>query len=174
MCKCYDSNCEYIWYTLETGYVCVCEIQREINPEYSLERLMLELKFQYFGHLMRRPDSLEKTLMLRKIEGRWRRGWQRMRWLASPTQWTWVWANSRRQWRTGKPGLLQSMGSQRVRHDSVTDCNNMCVCGCGGICAPATLDTVLSKQTIRQVVNVCELHLGCLFTTNSWTPSQEF
>ena len=174
MCKCYDSNCEYIWYTLETGYVCVCEIQREINPEYSLERLMLELKLQYFGHLMQRPDSLEKTLMLRKIEGRWRRGWQRMRWLASPTQWTWVWANSRRQWRTGKPGLLQSMGSQRVRHDSVTDCNNMCVCGCGGICAPATLDTVLSKQTIRQVVNVCELHLGCLFTTNSWTPSQEF
>ena len=63
--------------------MCVCEIQREINPEYSLERLMLELKLQYFGHLMQRPDSLEKTLMLRKIEGRWRRGWQRRRWLDS-------------------------------------------------------------------------------------------
>ena len=84
MCKCYDSNCEYIWYTLETGYVCVCEIQREINPEYSLERLMLELKLQYFGHLMQRPDSLEKTLMLGKIERR-RRGWQRMRWLGGIT-----------------------------------------------------------------------------------------
>ena len=56
-------------------------ILKEINPEYSLERLMLKLKFQYFGHLMRRADSLEKTLMLGKIEGRRRRGWQRMRWL---------------------------------------------------------------------------------------------
>ena len=56
-------------------------ILKDINPEYSLERLMLKLKFQYFGHLMRRADSLEKTLMLGKIEGRRRRGWQRMRWL---------------------------------------------------------------------------------------------
>ena len=53
----------------------------EINPEYSLERMMLKLKLQYFGHLMRRADSLEKTLMLGKIEGRRRRGWQRMGWL---------------------------------------------------------------------------------------------
>ena len=56
-------------------------ILKEISPEYSLEGLMLELKLQYFGHLMRRADSLEKTLMLGKIEGRRRRGWQRMRWL---------------------------------------------------------------------------------------------
>ena len=61
-------------------------ILKEINPEYSLERLMLKLKFQYFGHLMWRADSLEKTLMLGKIEGK-RRGWHRMRWL---TQWTQV------------------------------------------------------------------------------------
>ena len=54
-------------------------ILKEINPEYSLEGLMLKLKLQYFGHLMRRTDSLEKTLMLGKIEGRRRRGWQRMR-----------------------------------------------------------------------------------------------
>ena len=54
---------------------------KEISPEYSLEGLMLKLKLQYFGHLMRRTDSFEKTLMLGKIEGRWRRGWQRMRWL---------------------------------------------------------------------------------------------
>ena len=56
-------------------------ILKEISPEYSLEGLMLKLKFQYFGHLMRRPDSLEKTLMLGKIEGRTRRGRQKMRWL---------------------------------------------------------------------------------------------
>ena len=56
-------------------------ILKEINPEYSLERLILKVKFQYFGHLMQRADSLEKTLMLGKIEGRRRRGRQRMRWL---------------------------------------------------------------------------------------------
>ena len=56
-------------------------ILKEISPEYSLEGLMLKLKLQYFGHLMGRTDSLEKTLMLGKIEGRRRRGWQRMRWL---------------------------------------------------------------------------------------------
>ena len=56
-------------------------ILKEIGPEYSMEGLMLKLKFQYFGHLMQRTDSLEKTLMLGKIEGRRRRGQQRMRWL---------------------------------------------------------------------------------------------
>ena len=56
-------------------------ILKESSPEYSLERLMLKLKLQYFGHLMRRTDSFEKTLMLGKIEGRMRRGQQRMRWL---------------------------------------------------------------------------------------------
>ena len=57
------------------------QLLKEINPEYSLEGLMLKLKLQYFGHLMQRADSLEKTLMLVKIEGRGRRGQQRMRWL---------------------------------------------------------------------------------------------
>ena len=56
-------------------------ILKEINPEYSLEGLMLKLKFQHFGHLMRRANSLEKTLMMGKVEGRGRRGQQRMRWL---------------------------------------------------------------------------------------------
>ena len=79
---------------------------------------MLNLKLQYFGHLMRRADSSEKTLMLGKIEGRRRRGWQRWDgYMASVTQWTCVWASSRSQWWTGKPDMLQSMGSQRVGHD---------------------------------------------------------
>ena len=79
---------------------------------------MLKLKLQYFGHLMRRTDSVETTLMLGKIEGRRRRGQQRMRCrMTSLTQWTWIWANSRSWWCTGKPGMLQPMGSQRVRHD---------------------------------------------------------
>ena len=70
-------------------------ILKEISPEYSLEGLMLRLKLQYLGHLMRRANSLEKTLMLGKIEGRRRRGdrgWDG--WMASLIQWTWVWANS--------------------------------------------------------------------------------
>ena len=86
---------------------------KEINPEYSLEALMLKLKLQYFGHLICRTDSLEKTLMMGKIESRRRRddrGWDG--WMASPTQWTWVWASSGRWWRTGKPGMLQSLGLQ--------------------------------------------------------------
>ena len=60
-------------------------VPKEISPKYSLEGLMLKLKLQYFGYLMRRTDSLEKTLMLGKIEGRRRRGQQRMRWLDSIT-----------------------------------------------------------------------------------------
>ena len=62
-------------------------ILKEISPGYSLERLMLKLKLQYFGHLVQRADSLEKTLMLGRIEGRRRRGWQRMRWLDGITDW---------------------------------------------------------------------------------------
>ena len=162
-------------------------ILKEISPGCSLEGLMLKLKFQYFGHLIWRADSFEKNLMLGKIEGRRRRGWQRMRWLdgitysmgmglvrlhqlvmdreawrsvvhgvtksrtqqsdwtelnwcwerlkageegddrgwgasmASPTRWKWVWASSGSWWWTGKCGMLQSMGSQRVRHNWATE-----------------------------------------------------
>ena len=86
---------------------------KEISPEYSLEGLMLKLKPQYFGHLMRRADSFEKVLMLGMTEG-WRRrddrGWDG--WMASPTRWAWVWVSSRSWWWTGRADVLQSMGSQ--------------------------------------------------------------
>ena len=98
-------------------------ILKEISPEYSLEGLMLKLKLQSFGHLMWRTDTLEKTLMLGKIEGGRRRGRQRKRWMASPTRWTWVWVNSGSWWWTGRPGMLQSMGLQRVEYDWVTELN---------------------------------------------------
>ena len=91
---------------------------KEISPEYSLEGLMLKLKLKYFGHLLWRADSLEKTLMLGKTEGGRRRGRQRMRWLdgISDSR-TWVWVGSGSWWWTGRPGVLQFTGSQRVRHD---------------------------------------------------------
>ena len=97
-------------------------ILKEITPERSLEGLMLKLKLQYFGHLMRRTDLFEKTVMPGKIEGKTRRGQQGWNgWMASLTQWTWVWVNSGSWWWTGRPGVLQSMEPQRVRHDWVTE-----------------------------------------------------
>ena len=89
-------------------------ILKEINPGCSLEGMMLKLKLQYFGHLMRRVDSLEKTLMLGGIGARGEgddRGWDG--WMASPTQWAWVWVNSGSWWWTGRPGVLRFMGSQK-------------------------------------------------------------
>ena len=102
-------------------------ILKEINTEYSLEGLMLKLKLQYFGHLIQRTDSLEKTQMLGKVEGRRKgddKGWDGL--MASPTRWTWVWGSSRSWWWTEKPGVLQSMGSQRVGHDLATELNWTC------------------------------------------------
>ena len=98
-------------------------ILKEISPEYSLEGLMLKQKLQYFDHLMRRAGSFEKTLMLGKIEGRRRgdRGWDG--WMASPTQWTWVWASSGSWWWTGKPSMLQSTRLPRVGYDWATELN---------------------------------------------------
>ena len=97
-------------------------ILREINPEYSLEGLMLELKLQYSGHLMQTADSLEKSLMLGKVEGRRRRGRQRMRWLDGINDAMDMNLGKLREMvRDGKPGMLQSMGYERVRHDWATE-----------------------------------------------------
>ena len=93
-------------------------IVKEISPEYSLKGLMLKLKLQYFGHWMQRTDSSVKTLMLGKIEGRRRRGRQRMRRLDGITDSMDVSLSELREMvRTGRPGVLQSTGSQRARHD---------------------------------------------------------
>ena len=110
-------------------------ILKEISPEYSLEGLMLKLKLQYFGHLMWRTDSLENEFSndsrndSLKNQCPW--CWERLKaegegddrgqdgWMASLTQWTWVWANSGRD--EGQGSLLQSMGSQRVGHDWATE-----------------------------------------------------
>ena len=91
-------------------------ILKEINPEYSVEGLMLKLKFQYFGHLMRRTDSLERPWCWKRLKaGREgdNRGWDGC--MASLTRWTWVWASSVSWWRTGRPGMLQSVGVTKSR-----------------------------------------------------------
>ena len=99
-------------------------ILKEISPGCSLEGLTLKLKLQYFGHLMQRADSFEKSLMLGRLraggegDNRWWDGW-----MASPTEWTWVWVNSGSWWWTGRPGVLRFMRSQRVGHDWVTELN---------------------------------------------------
>ena len=94
---------------------------KEISPGCSLEGWKLKLKLQYFGHLMQRADSFEKTLMLEKIEGRKRSGQQRIRWLDGITMVGWV--NSRIWWWTGRPSMLRFMGVQSVGHDWATELN---------------------------------------------------
>ena len=94
-------------------------ILKEINPEYSLEGLILKLKLQYFGHLIQRTDSTwcwERLKAGSKGDDRGQDGW-----MASLNQWTWVWASSKRWWSTGKPGMLYSMGLQRDNSDWVAE-----------------------------------------------------
>ena len=111
-------------------------ILKEISLENSLEGLMLKLKFQYFGHLMQRADSLEKTLMLGKIEGRGRRGWQRMRWLDDITDLMnmsysqlWEIVKYREAWHAAVHGM------QRVGHDWATEQQRkLCCMGPADMC----------------------------------------
>ena len=100
-------------------------ILKEISPGCSVEGLMLKLKLQYFGHLrpkfghlthLKKPWCWERLKAGREGDDR---GWDG--WMASPTQWTWVWVNSGSWLWTGRPGMLQSMGSQRVGHDWATE-----------------------------------------------------
>ena len=140
MYGCEELDCEESWALKNNAFKVWCwrrllrvpwiakrsnqSILEEISPGISLEGMMLKLKLQYFGHLMGRVDSLEKTLILGGIGGRRRRGRQRMRWLDGITDSMDVsWVNSRRWWWTGRPGMLGFMGSHRVGHDWVTDLN---------------------------------------------------
>ena len=100
-------------------------ILKEISPGCSLEGLILKLKLQYFGHLMWRADSFEKTLMLERLRAGGElddKAWDG--WMASPTQWTWVWVDSSSWWWTGRPGVLRFLGLQRVRHNWATELTN--------------------------------------------------
>ena len=93
-----------------------------ISPEYSLEGLMLKMKLQHFAHPTRRADSLEKTLMWERLKAGGEgddRGWDG--WMASPTWWTWIRASSRSWWWTVKPGVLQAVGQQSIRHNWATE-----------------------------------------------------
>ena len=127
-------------------------ILKKISPESSLEGLMLKLKLQYFDHLMLRGDSFEKTLMLGKIEAR-RRGRQRMRWLDGITDsWTWVWVDSGSWWRTGRPGVLSSIGSQRVGHNWATELNWSEPLWSSNLTSPLVIRTNHSSNTEWTVV----------------------
>ena len=114
--------------TLESPLDCK-EIQ-PVNPKGNqywifIKRTDAEAEAEAEGHLMWRTDSLEKTLMLQKIEGRRRRGWQRMRWMDGIiNSMDMSLSKSGRQWRTGKPGVLQSMGLQRIGHNWATELNS--------------------------------------------------
>ena len=97
-------------------------IQKEIDPEYSLEGLMLKLKLQYFGHLMQKATNYKRPWSWERLKAGGKgdnRRWDG--WMASLTQWAWVWVSSRRWWRSGKSGVLQSMGLQRVGQNWVTE-----------------------------------------------------
>ena len=100
-------------------------ILKEISPACSLEAMMLKLKLQYFGHLTQRVDSLEKDSWCWEGLGAGGegddRGWDG--WMASLTRWTWFWVNSGSWWWTGRPGVLQFMGSQRLGHNWATELN---------------------------------------------------
>ena len=121
-------------------------IQKEISSEYSLEGRMLKLKLQYFGHMMGRTDSfLKRPWCWERLKAGGEgdnRGWDD--WIASQTWWTWVWVGSRSWWWTGKPGVLQSRGWQRVRHNLTTE---------QGYSEDFTIKYIFAFLSIRHCVN---------------------
>ena len=120
---------------------------------------------------------LEKTLMLGKIEGRRKKGWQRMRWLDGPTGWTWVWASSQSWWWTGKPGVLLSMGSQRVRHHWATNWTEALFCWLAELTrgiqggASGNESTCQRRQYKRHVFNPRVRKIPWI---RKWQPTQVF
>ena len=106
-------------------------ILKEISPEYSLEGLMLKVKLHHSGHLMQRTDSLERPWSWGRLKaGEEGDDREQDGWMASLTRWTLVWASSKSWWWTGKPCMLQSMGSQRVGNDWVTEQQHYCIGMC--------------------------------------------
>ena len=124
-------------------------ILKEINPEYSLEELTLKLKLQYFGHLMKRADSLVKTLMLGKIEGRRRRGGQRMRWLDGITDSTEMHLSKPREIVKDREAWLAAVhGVTEVRHNWATEQHQQEECREINICLNEFLDTYYCLEGI--------------------------
>ena len=116
--------CFELWRVPQAARGSKQSILKKTSPGCSLEGLMLKLKLQYFGHLMRRANSFERTPMLERLRAGGEgddRGWDC--WMASLTQCTWVWVDSESWWWTGRPGVLRFMGSQRVRQDWATELN---------------------------------------------------
>ena len=139
------------------------------SPGISLERMMLKLKLQYFGHLMQRADSLEKTLMLGGIGGRRRRGRQRTRWLDGITDlmdvclselWSWWW--------TGRPGVLRFMGSQKVRHDWVSELNWSLICSMSSSnCMQVWKHTERTGHGTNQTYSLSKIKIIFLFSSKT-------
>ena len=128
MVECWRIHAFKLWCWRRLESPLVCKEIKPVNPKGNQPWILLEglmLKFQYFGHLMKETAQWKRPWCWegRKAKGEGgNRGWDD--WMASPTPWTWVWASSRRWWRTGKPDVLQSLGSQRVGHNLATEQKN--------------------------------------------------
>ena len=127
-------------------------ILKEISPGCSLEGLMLKLKPQYSGHLVRRGDYLTRPWCWERLRAGGEaddRGWDG--WMASPTQWTWVWVDSGSWWWTGRPGILRFMGSQKVGHNWATELNYANVNMAWNL---STKDDISLKQQLNHSINI--------------------
>ena len=134
---------------------------------------MLKLKLQYFGHLMQRANSLEQPWFWERLKAGGEgddRGWDC--WMASPTWWTWISASSRRWWRTGNPGVLQSMGSQIVRHEWLNNSKKV-FWGISIIQAKNDSSLILGNRSEGFPCGSVEKNLPAMQEMLVWSPSQE-